>query len=254
MNMNMNRKVQVYQQKNDDKLAKNPHNDDPIYLVLQYFVHSDKKRHQELQTCMKKNVELGLFEKIILLNEKIYTSEQLGIKQSQMSSVEQINIKDRLTFSHCFNEIERLQKPGYYVIANSDIFFDKTLINVRKSCLSKEKSLYALLRFEYTNQKKLGYCKLFNHPRTNAPRPDSQDVWIYHTSFSPNDIIKQQTNFAFGKPGCDNKLPIIFASQGYKCINAPWNVKTYHYHKTQIRNYSQKDTIPDPYLYLHPIL
>ena len=38
----------------------------------------------------------------------------------------------------------------------------------------------------------------------------------------------------------------------YKCINVPFNVKTYHNHNTQIRNYGINDVIQGPYLYLIP--
>ena len=100
---------------------------------------------------------------------------------------------------------------------------------------------------------RLETCKLFKYSDTNAPRPDSQDVWIYHTNNTPSTEIIRQTDFHFGKPGCDNRLVFILTKNKYVCYNVPWNVKTYHNHKTQLRNYSIKDLIPPPYLYIQPM-
>ena len=129
------------------------------------------------------------------------------------------------------------------------------LSSKREPCLSETKSIYTLLRFEYNNTKPLQYSKLFIHPITGNPRSDSQDVWIYHTEqINVNTPLVKDSNFLLGMPGCDNKITYVFMKNGYKCINAPWNVKTYHYHTTQIRNYTVKDVIPPPYVYVEPCL
>ena len=171
-----------------------------------------------------------------------------------MNNIEQIIVGERLRFGLLFFKITQLKIKGYIVVCNCDMFYDKTLLNIRRSCLSISKSVYTLLRFEYLKEKKLGYCKLFIHPRTNAPRNDSQDVWIFHTNFTPDETVIEQTDFEFGMPGCDNKITFIFSQNGYVCYNEPWKVKTYHYHMTQIRNYSHKDVMPPPYLFVEPIL
>tara|TARA_B110000046_G_scaffold184347_1_gene222597 strand:+ start:963 stop:1730 length:768 start_codon:yes stop_codon:yes gene_type:complete len=236
--------------KNKDKLKKKPINKDNIYLVLQHFIHSNEERHKEIITCLQNNIKLGFFAKIIMLNERIYTSQELGINDEDMKIIKQININKRLTYADCFSQIKSMDIKGYIVIANSDIFFDKTITNVRKSCLSETKSMYTLLRFEYLDDTNLRNCKLFKYSNTNTPRNDSQDVWIYHTNYAPPTETVIQTNINLGKPGCDNKLVYILTQNKYVCYNVPWNVKTYHYHKTQIRNYNSKDLIPPPYLYI----
>ena len=244
----------IYVTKNIDKLTETPRNNDNIYMFTQFFIHSDNKRNQELKYCLKENIKLNYFAKIYLMNEKIYSKDELGLNDSEMEKIEQIVIGERLQFGVLFFKISQLQLNGYIVFCNSDMFFDKTLLNVRKTSLSIEKSIYTLLRFEYLKEKKLGYCKLFNHPRSNSPRPDSQDVWIFHTNYSPNETIIETTQFEFGKPGCDNKITFIFAQNNYICYNEPWKIKTYHYHMTQIRNYTNKDVLPPPYLYVEPVL
>ena len=241
----------------DDKLKLKPINNHSIYLVQQFFIHNDSQRYKEIKYCLKENIKLNLFEKIILLNEKIYSKEELGLNDNEMNKIIQINIIHRLKYNHVFLEIQKLNINGYIVLANSDIFFDKTITNVRKSCLSLCKSFYSLLRFEYKGEKKLGYCKLFvfgeKYPNAGKERYDSQDTWIYHTSqIIINKQLIEKCNILLGKPGCDNKITYNLFSLGYKSINSPWNVKSYHNHRTQIRNYTIIDVIEKPYLFLLP--
>ena len=148
----------------------------PIYLIYQYFVHHEASRNKELQDCLRKNVENPHITKIYLLNEKIYDKKELGIDSSK---IEQRNIVSRIKFKDVFNFVEKESLKGYIVTCNADIFFDKTIDNLRKSTMSTKKQLLAQLRFDYTN-KQLGKCKLF------GPRADSQDAWIWHSNFNPN--------------------------------------------------------------------
>lgn len=239
----------LFYTKNIDKLNSKQYNNDNIYLICQFFIHSNKERYEEIKYCLKKNIELGLFSKIILLNERIYTKEELGLNDNEMKHVKQVNIVERLKYNHIFRKVREFNLEGYIVFCNSDIFFDKSILNLRKSCLSQQKSFYTLLRFEYKNEKKLGYCKLFINSKTKQPRNDSQDTWIFHTSqFQYNKQLMKELDFQLGMPGCDNKITFVLAKNGYTCYNEPWNVKTYHFHTTNIRNYKPTQRVSPPYL------
>lgn len=247
-------------QKNYDELVKMPHNDDPIFLCTQFFIHNDESRQKEILFCLKHNIKLGLFKQIILLNERIYTNEELGLTNKEMKYILQINIEKRLTYSIAFKKIQDLNLKGYCVLSNSDIFFEHSILNLRKSCLNKKKSIYALLRFEYIPSKKEQQSDLFFPEKSKIiHRNYSQDVWIYHSNFSPtSEEILKDCNFNFGLPGCDNKIAYILENNGYTCINEPFNVKTYHYHMQKTRNYLTKTkkniSIPSPYLLIDPIM
>ena len=39
---------------------------------------------------------------------------------------------------------------------------------------------------------------------------------------------------------------------GYQCYNEPYNIRTYHNHSAQVRDYSIKDRIKQPYLFIKP--
>lgn len=234
---------------NKDKLNSKPHNNDDIYLITQFFIHSNTERYNEIKYCLKENINLGLFKRIYLINERIYTKDELGLTEYEYKNVEQIIYNgERMKYSHAFNLVKQQKLNGYIVITNSDIFFDKTLKNIYKTCLSIKRSFYTQLRFEYTGEKRLAKCKIF------GPRPDSQDTWIYHTNYQPNENEIKKTDFMLGKPGCDNSIIYHLCKSDYAIYNEPYNIKTYHYHKTQIRNYNRTDLINPPYFRVKPNL
>jgi hypothetical protein len=225
----------------------NKNTNEPIYLFQQFFIHKSNERYNEIKQSLRRNVQLGLFKKIYLLNERIYTNAELGLTDKEINQIKQINIGTRMTYSDVFKQFRGLGLSGYIVIANSDIFFDKTIENLNKSCLSKTKSFMAQLRYEYdTTEKLLMKQKIF------GPRPDSQDVWILHSNYIPNKKQIHIFDILLGKPGCDNKICYLFYILGYKLYNDPSFIRTYHYHKTQTRDYTAEDVIDKPFLYLFP--
>ena len=64
----------------------NPHID-PIYLIYQFFVHKDVNRHREIQLALKMNVQNPLISKIYLLNERIYTKDELGLESKKIKQI-----------------------------------------------------------------------------------------------------------------------------------------------------------------------
>lgn len=227
-------------------------NNEPIYLITQFFLHKNKKRCEEIKDCLKKNINLGIFTNIILLNERIYTNNEMDLTETEGEKIIQVNIKSRLKYIDIFMNVKKLKLGGYIVFCNSDIFFDDSIKNVSQTSLSFTKSIYCLLRYEYTHVN-LNKCKIFTF--NGKPRKDSQDTWIYHTNKMEitNDLL-HNTNFMLGMPGCDNKITYVFTQLGYKCFNEPSVIKTYHHHSSEIRNYSRKDLIPSPYLLVEPII
>ena len=60
----------------------NPDNQN-IYLIYQFFVHKDKSRNQELQKCLRFNVENPFISKIYLLNRKFKPLLKQGLRKSK---------------------------------------------------------------------------------------------------------------------------------------------------------------------------
>lgn len=134
------------------------------------------------------------------------------------------------TYDYFFNKINELTQPeDVNIICNSDIFFDETIQLVENI---KPKELYALLRWEY----------LVNRPATHSNRPDSQDTWIVR-----GKVENVFGDFTLGIRGCDNRIAYEFMKSGYDVKNPSQSIKSYHYHLSNIRNYTMSQFVPPPY-------
>ena len=227
-----------------------PKNKD-IHLFCQFFIHRDKTRYNEIKECLRLNTINPHITHIHLLNERIYTIEELGLYSNKII---QTTIGVRLKYNHIFKYIRENTILGYYILANSDIFFDETIskllvadIHCTHDALTTtttnmviNKKMFALLRYEYNGQN-IQQSTLF------GPRFDSQDTWIFHSSNSIQEPYEKIFNFQFGQPGCDNKMLYLMKILGYEIYNDPQFIKTYHYHSNPTREYSGKDAIKDPW-------
>jgi len=210
--------------------------DEPIFLFQQFFIPSNEERYNEVKECIKKNVEDDKFDKIYLLNERIYSDEELGVKNDK---IVQINIGQRLTYESFFNHIH--EKKGFIVLSNGDIFFDKTIKNVRTSVMREIKSVQCLRRYEYVKGIELDRCNLCPDIKS------AQDTWIFHIS----KIKKiRDCNFFLGTPGCDNKFAHILRINDFVLLNDYQNIKTYHNHNSLVRNYTNKNQLSRPFTFV----
>ncbi|MHA2082202.1 MAG: hypothetical protein ACXABD_00470 [Candidatus Thorarchaeota archaeon] len=209
-----------------------------INVIYQFFIPNDRTRYKEIKECLMHNANNPHVDRVILFNERNYSSQELGIRD--MSKVEQINIKKRLTFAETFRQIRARGISGYNIIINSDIFLDNTVSKLRFSNISKDKVMLAQLRHNYVSGTSFKSAKIF------GPRFDSQDAWIMHSNFNPTEEECKLFGFYFGTPGCDNKLVYLFKILGYEVINDPLAIKIYHLHEDMSRNYQHKP-LPPPW-------
>tara|TARA_B100000927_G_scaffold290446_1_gene289290 strand:- start:1488 stop:3227 length:1740 start_codon:yes stop_codon:yes gene_type:complete len=238
---------------------------DKITLITQFYICNDneevmqneedknflitkkmaEQRNRELRDCLKKNVENNLITKIILLNEKKYTEEELGITSKK---IKQIILNKRITFKDVFNHVTGDHLKGYVIMANADIFFDKTLSTIFKSDLKQCKRVLTPLRYEYDSKyKNLKLSKIF------GPTSGTQDTWIFHVDHNVEKQHRKLFNLKFGQFNCDNKVLYLFNLLGYELVNDPTTLKTYHHHKSMARCYD-KTNIPEPYMFILPKL
>jgi hypothetical protein len=152
----------------------------------------------------------------------------------------QVDIKHRLQFKEVFEYIFVNQIKGYNIIINSDIFFDASIKNLFKSDIHIHKKMYALIRYEF-NKDDINKSELFGN------RGDSQDTWIIHSNFTFGKREYNTFNFEFGKPGCDNKITYLMSTLGFEILNDPEFIKSYHIHESNVRNYTNSDSVTPPY-------
>ena len=216
-----------------------------INLIMQFYIDTNPDRQKEIRQTLYLNVNNSYIDKIYLFNEREYTEEELGVTSSK---IVQVNINRRISFKDIFNLIDEHNIDGFIAVANSDIFFDRSIERV-KTCDLLNKHVLALCRYEYKNDKSLNECSIFD-----KGRPDSQDVWIFHSSNNVKPNHRDIFDFYMGKAGCDNKLIYLFQILGYQCFNEPRIIKTYHNHNTQVRNYNTREKVQSPYCAIYPVL
>ena len=218
--------------------------EDHIHLFTQFYLPTDPQRRHEIVTCLRRNAALPCVTTVHLLNERIYTADELGVNSSK---IVQTDLGHRLHFDDVFYYARTRGLTGYFVLSNADIFFDAdTLVNLYATPLATKKSAMAQLRYEYRGETDLATCPLF------GPRFDSQDTWILHANFAPTASQERAFHIAFGRPGCDNRVAYLWMILGYEVFNDPACVKTYHHHASPQRSYNANDVIGVPWAAVAP--
>ena len=208
-----------------------PPTTDPIHLVTQFYVPDDPVRHEEIKEALRRNVDNPYISSITLMNERVYNLAELGTSHPK---IQQHVIGHRAQF----RELLAVQKFGYTVVANADIYTDDSLAKLRSSDLHTRRKMYALLRYELNGA-------LF------GPRADSNDTWILHSN---NALALHELalfRFPMGRPGCDNKLCYLFKLLGFGIYNDPRFIKTHHSHRSVVRAYGSVKVGP-PYTLVVP--
>jgi len=215
----------------------------PIFLVQQFYVDSHAYRHEENVFCLQKNVNNPHIQSIFLLNEREYTPSELCVNDP-FKKIKQFVVGNRLLYADVFSFVRNSGIDGYIVFANTDIFLDESISELRYTNLHSKKQMYALLRYEYDPRTE--QSQLF------GPRYDSQDTWIFHSNKNIKPEQDKVLRFPFGKPGCDNKFVYVTSMLGYTLFNEPILIKTHHYHTSRLRSYSASDRLGPPYSMLIP--
>ena len=217
-----------------------------INLFQQFYINKIDERQNEIRKTLLYNCNNNSINNIYLLNERIYSDEELGVKSDK---IKQIVIDKRMTYQDIFTFVENNNIDGYIIISNSDIFFDKSIKNIQKCQVIKDKKVYCLNRFNFDSKNLSGLVLDL------SGRPDCQDVWIYHSNFNNILFNKDIFDIELGTPGCDNKIIYLFKILGFNCYNEPEIIKSYHFHKIMTRNYDKNTKRPNyPYYAIFPVL
>lgn len=175
-----------------------------INLFVQVYKADNPERQKELNECLRINKSLNIN----------------GVPYFNV-----IEIEERLTFRQMF-DLTAKYKDCINIIANSDIYFNETILECR---WLKPFDCWALSRWDYSE----GKAVLFN-------RKDSQDVWVFNGAVSGNF-----GDYFLGVPGVDNRLAYDLKTNGYNVLNPSKSIHAIHLHETNYRTYD-KNTIPVP--------
>lgn len=205
-----------------------------IRIFSSNYPEKNQIRRSELLTCFQKNVDLGCIDSACLLVEND------GFPLPHHQKLKTHSIAHRPQYEEFFRWANELvESPlDISIIANSDIYFDTTLLALANSL--KPHQCAALSRWDVQPD---GSARLFD-------RNDSQDVWVFRGKLRP--VV---ADFCVGIPRCDNRILHELRSAGYEVINPAFSVRTFHLHAGSRGEYPgeiQGLHVDRPYAYLWP--
>lgn len=219
-----------------------PHSPPDLWMITQFYKPSAARRAREIKTCLQKNLDNPLIDKVVLLTETDLSNEF-----PKSSKILQDVIGERMKYSTVIRWIaEKAPANTICVFANSDIYLDETWKNIWATNV-KDKFI-SLLRYEAIENRPDTEHEIF------GPRSDSQDTWAVLS-----DSVKERKwdyfalDFIFGKAGCDNAINVEMLRAKFLVVNPSLTLKTHHLHTSEIRSYDPKDIVDKAmYLYIDP--
>ena len=186
-----------------------------ITLFVNKFESNDPERRVEYETCLEKNKENPLIDKIVLIKSN-----------------------DRPSYAQAFN---LMNDDSINILANSDIYFNETLHFVK---LITKREFWCLTRWEELD----GQIMFFSHRHPGVQPRYSQDVWISNGQPQIPDA-----SFQMGVPGCDNKIAWLAWSAGYQLRNPSYSIQAIHLHRKDWRDPRRDvDKLKPPYKWVTP--
>ena len=218
-------------------------------ILLTSFYHSgNAQRDAELIECWKQNEQCPAFEKIHRFVEgsgRVHVREQIPHAKTVLAVVSR-----RETYRSCFDYANENCLAGTVVcLANADIWFDETLLNITEQNLDR-RTFFACSRWGFTAHPN-GQWYWDEGYDLNAPV--AQDAWIFRTPIEWDRKVND-LNFELGHMRCDNVVAWTMQQSGYRVVNPTWpgpkSLKLHHEHKSQVHNYGE--TVPGPMIFVHP--
>jgi len=202
-----------------------PHRDPnlPISLFLPFYTPKDSLRAAELLDCLKRNLDCGIFAKIILLQDD---DTPMPFDDPRL---EVIRLNQRPTYLDWVLKSQALCPNHISVLANSDIWFDNTIGFLRAIFAADTRSFVALSRYEA----KEGKIQPHENPHW------SQDTWAFYPMENITPTMLLQLNIALGVPRCDNKISYVFSVNGYTVFNPMHDIISVHQHESNLRYYDK---------------
>jgi len=194
-------------------------NKDNITLIYQYDNVKDPIKRRNQRYNLRLNVENEFISKIILLNKKIFTGDELGIDSKK---IKQVKLGKKVTYKDVFNQVHGDGLKGYVIISNSNTFFDKSIENIYHSGMADNKLAHAPLNYIYSGDKRLAKCKMF-------PRADHNPVIIYHSNFNVEKKMRKAFNIEIDirNNNYSCKMLYLLNAAGYDMVNDPYFIRNY---------------------------
>lgn len=199
-----------------------------MILFTTYYQSNNALRQAEIDASLKNNIQNSLISKIFIFLDSNTTSDIVSSKFNS-NKLKYIQLNSIPMYSDWIKYSKNLNSEEVSLFANADIYFDESLINIKKYL--GEKRIICLSRHNLINQNLI----LQNQPEW------SQDFWAIKVSEIEKIYFEKELEIQTAIPGCDNKLAFVFTMAGWDLFNPFNEVKCIHLHSSEIRNYDKFD-------------
>ncbi|CAN0159173.1 unnamed protein product [Ascophyllum nodosum] len=248
-----------------------------IHLVTHYYLPQDARRASEIDLCLVRNLQNPSIGTVHLLVDhpdaapSAETSTSIRQDVGSADSGEAASTADaswektewippvlrsvdtkladkatvvslgrRMTFRDAIEYSNHVLDRQVVIVANSDIFFDETLLRLGSpATLDMEGKVFALgaWKSKLVPSKTGSSGVSFDIGSTTLapesdfiPRIDSQDAWIFRSPLSGS--VKEASDFEMGRPRCDGRLAQVLTDAGYTVTNPSLSLVAHHLHSS----------------------
>jgi len=212
-----------------------------IHLVTQWYHEENIDRRKELVTVLHMNLLNEEISKIYFLQPKnkectlwkdvqIVVQFPLNILQQKAvvyymneTNADRLTIEEALVFSNV------LVNTGYVIVTNLDIFFDHSLILLRKLFYIDPNTVYYLSRYEIDPDISLLGCQC-----SDSSYVGSHDALIFIPPL-PKSVTKELP-FEVGTWNIEVKIIYELMQANYTIRNVCKSIRAWHLHSSQVRN------------------
>jgi hypothetical protein len=220
-----------------------------VFLVTSFYVLEEKdelavKRNQELEKCLRKNLNSPLVSEIHLFVDNERTLEKIhwmisegvdGVENGNGNKITVIGVRKQPKYSDLFLYACQSLQGKVVMIANSDIYLSECDLRVLSGISDH---VFALTRYEHD----------FSSPLIEVMK---QERWGSHDAFlfqSPlkklvlKDFIPKIGHYQ-NMWGSEDIVIQVLLEYGYQIYNPCYEIKIVHLHASGLREYVERETI-----------
>lgn len=189
-----------------------------VNLFISFYKANSVARQNEIMECLKRNISNEYIDSVYVLSESpvgFAHSKMIELSHHRPTMAEVVQYANSVTSETDIN-----------IMANSDIYFDVTVSMCKDFNLTGK--VLCLSRWELSGR--------------HYDYEYSQDSWIWEGVLNLTG-----GDYQFGLLGCDNKLAHDLFISGYALFNPSRHVKSFHFHNSNERNYSERTRLTRPY-------
>jgi len=206
-------------------------------FFVQWYLDEDTKENRLF--CLNKNLENPHIDKIhIFCDSNAYADLYNSIQKHNKIQVSLI--AKRLSYYDWMQYANKHYEQDIKILANSDIYFDKTLALLSKQSFNKHTLFFVTRKDLNKSGEIVGSCDYYGDSTRPTNPLYSQDVWIYESPLKANP---NAFDFELGIENCDRLFKSNLSQEKIQTVNLFPKINAIHVDYRSIKNRAQYDLI-----------